>query len=126
MTDLDTAPKDYVLPAFTPPGTTMEARERMAELDLAIASIDNQYEYRKLADTLDADWYKRAMTSRRFKALERQRLEDWVDEYTDAADHGLRLETFIVEVVRDEFEAAEWEGIVSEAQAAMKIAKRGK
>jgi hypothetical protein len=119
----DTAP-NYALPTFVPPATTQEARERMAELDVAIASINDQIQYRELADDLSPDWFKKAATSRRFKALERQRIESWLHEYNDAADHGIRLETFIVDLVRDEFEPDEWTAIMADAQAARAAAMR--
>ena len=68
------------LPPFTPPSTTAEARERIAQLNVAIMSIQDQVEYREMTQSLDPEWFKKATTSKRFKTLEVQRLQAWIDE----------------------------------------------
>lgn len=121
---VDTAPAPYSLPTFVPPASTKEARERIAELDSAITSINDQIAYREMSGTQDPDWFKRSSTSRRFKMLERQRLENWIDEYVMASEMGDFIEKYIVAVVRQDYSDEDWADVVAEASEAMKSGAR--
>jgi len=102
------------LPPFDVPHSTKDARERMIQLTTAIASIDDQCKYREISNTLDPEWFKRAMTSKRFKSLEMQRLQAWLDERLDGG--GDALNDAIISVVREDYTDSEWEGILEEAR----------
>lgn len=105
------------LPPFTPPSSTAEARERIAQLNVAIMSIQDQVEYREMTRTLDPEWFKKATTSKRFKTLEVQRLQAWIDEGTQGDD--MTLNDAIVSLLKGEYAPDEWEGIVQDAQRSM-------
>ena len=105
------------LPPFTPPSSTAEARERIAQLNVAIMSIQDQVEYREMTRTLDPEWFKKATTSKRFKTLEVQRLQAWIDEGTQG--DGMTLNNAIVSLLKGEYAPDEWEGIVQDAQRSM-------
>ena len=105
------------LPPFTPPSTTVEARERIAQLNVAVMSIEDQIEYREMTRTLDPEWFKKAATSKRFKTLEVQRLQAWIDD--GAQGNGLTLNDAIVSLLKAEYAPDDWEGIVQDAQRYM-------
>ena len=105
------------LPPFTPPSTTAEARERIAQLNVAIMSIQDQVEYREMTQSLDPEWFKKATTSKRFKTLEVQRLQAWIDE--SARGNGPTLNDAIVSLLKGEYAPDEWDGIVQDAQRSM-------
>jgi hypothetical protein len=108
------------LPPFTPPSTTAEARERIAQLNVAIMSIQDQVEYREMTQSLDPEWFKKATTSKRFKTLEVQRLQAWIDE--SARGNGPTLNDAIVSLLKGEYAPDDWEGIVQDAQRSMENA----
>lgn len=105
------------LPPFTPPSTTAEARERIAQLNVAIMSIQDQVEYREMTQSLDPEWFKKATTSKRFKTLEVQRLQAWIDE--SARGNGPTLNDAIVSLLKGEYAPDDWDGIVQDAQRSM-------
>lgn len=105
------------LPPFTPPSSTAEARERIAQLNVAIMSIEDQVEYREMTRTLDPEWFKKATTSKRFKTLEVQRLQAWIDD--GAQGGGMALNDAIVAILKDEYPPDDWESIVRDAQRYM-------
>ena len=105
------------LPPFTPPSTTAEARERIAQLNVAIMSIQDQVEYREMTQSLDPEWFKKATTSKRFKTLEVQRLQAWIDE--SARGNGPTLNDAIVSLLKGEYAPDEWDGVVQDAQRSM-------
>jgi len=105
------------LPPFTPPSTTAEARERIAQLNVAIMSIQDQVEYREMTHSLDPEWFKKATTSKRFKTLEVQRLQAWIDE--SARGNGPTLNDAIVSLLKGEYAPDDWDGIVQDAQRSM-------
>jgi hypothetical protein len=105
------------LPPFTPPSTTAEARERIAQLNVAIMSIQDQVEYREMTQSLDPEWFKKATTSKRFKTLEVQRLQAWIDE--SARGNGPTLNDAIVSLLKGEYALDDWDGIVQDAQRSM-------
>jgi hypothetical protein len=105
------------LPPFTPPSTTAEARERIAQLNVAIMSIQDQVEYREMTQSLDPEWFKKATTSKRFKTLEVQRLQAWIDE--SARGNGPTLNDAIVSLLKGEYAPDDWGGIVQDAQRSM-------
>jgi hypothetical protein len=108
------------LPPFTPPSTTAEARERIAQLNVAIMSIQDQVEYREMTQSLDPEWFKKATTSKRFKTLEVQRLQAWIDE--SAHGNGPTLNDAIVSLLKGEYAPDDWDGIVQDAQRSMENA----
>jgi hypothetical protein len=108
------------LPPFTPPSTTAEARERIAQLNVAIMSIQDQVEYREMTQSLDPEWFKKATTSKRFKTLEVQRLQAWIDE--SARGNGPTLNDAIVSLLKGEYAPDDWDGIVQDAQRSMENA----
>jgi hypothetical protein len=108
------------LPPFTPPSTTAEARERIAQLNVAIMSIQDQVEYREMTQSLDPEWFKKATTSKRFKTLEVQRLQAWIDE--SARGNGPTLNDAIVSLLKGEYAPDDWDGIVHDAQRLMENA----
>lgn len=105
------------LPPFTAPSSTAEARERIAQLNVAIMSIQDQVEYREMTRTLDPEWFKKATTSKRFKTLEVQRLQAWIDEGTQG--DGMTLNDAIVSLLKGEYATDDWDGIVQDAQRSM-------
>lgn len=105
------------LPPFVPPSSTAEARERIAQLNVAIMSIEDQVEYREMARTLDAEWFKKATTSKRFKTLEAQRLQAWIDEGNQG--NRMTLNDAIIAIIRDEYAPDDWDSIVRDAQRYM-------
>lgn len=105
------------LPPFTAPSSTAEARERIAQLNVAIMSIQDQVEYREMTRTLDPEWFKKATTSKRFKTLEVQRLQAWIDEGTQG--DGMTLNDAIVSLLKGEYAPDDWDGIVQDAQRSM-------
>ena len=105
------------LPPFTSPSSTAEACERIAQLNVAIMSIQDQVEYREMTRTLDPEWFKKATTSKRFKTLEVQRLQAWIDEGTQG--DGMTLNDAIVSLLKGEYSPADWDGIVQDAQRSM-------
>lgn len=105
------------LPPFTPPATLSEARERIAQLNVAIMSIEDQVQYREMTNTLDPEWFKKATTSKRFKTLEVQRLQAWIDD--GAQGGGMTLNDAIVAILKDEYPPDDWETIVQDAQRYM-------
>lgn len=105
------------LPPFTPPSSTAEARERIAQLNVAIMSIEDQVEYREMTRTLDPEWFKKATTSKRFKTLEVQRLQAWIDDSVQGG--GMTLNDAIVVILKDEYPPDDWESIVQDAQRYM-------
>jgi hypothetical protein len=105
------------LPPFTPPSTTAEARERIAQLNVAIMSIQDQVEYREMTQSLDPEWFKKATTSKRFKTLEVQRLQAWIDE--SARGNGPTLNDAIVSLLKGEYAPDDWDGVVQDAQRSM-------
>jgi hypothetical protein len=107
---------DFALPEFTTPATIREARDRIRELEVAIESINDQEKYREMEGTLDGVWYKRASTSRRFKTLEKKRLEDWISDFQAMGKNGVDLNEIIVSVVRGDYEDAEWEAVMREVR----------
>lgn len=117
MSEISTTVKEFGLPDFSPPVTVSEARARIAELNAAIASIDDQARYRELSNTLDAGWYRKAKTSRRYKSLERDRLQNWILDQSDRAVGARTLNDCIVEVVRGDYLDDDWEGVLEEANA---------
>ena len=54
------------------------------------------------------------MTSKRFKSLEMQRLQAWLDERLDGG--GDALNDAIISVVREDYTDSEWEGVMEEAR----------
>jgi hypothetical protein len=102
------------LPPFDVPHSTKDARERIIQLTSAVASIDDQCKYREISDTLDPEWFKRAMTSKRFKSLEMQRLQAWLDDRLDSG--AMTLDEAILTVVRGDYSDSEWESVVREAR----------
>lgn len=102
------------LPPFDVPHSTKDARERIIQLTTAIASIDDQCKYREISNTLDPEWFKRAMTSKRFKSLEMQRLQAWLDERLDSG--AMTLDEAILAVVRNDYSDIEWESVMAEAR----------
>jgi hypothetical protein len=102
------------LPPFDVPHSTKDARERIIQLTSAVASIDDQCKYREISDTLDPEWFKRAMTSKRFKSLEMQRLQAWLDDRLDSG--AMTLDEAILTVVRGDYSDSEWDSVVREAR----------
>jgi hypothetical protein len=102
------------LPPFDVPHSTKDARERIIQLTSAVASIDDQCKYREISDTLDPEWFKRAMTSKRFKSLEMQRLQAWLDDRLDSG--AMTLDEAILTVVRNDYTDSEWDSVVREAR----------
>jgi len=102
------------LPPFDVPHSTKDARERIIQLTTAIASIDDQCKYREISNTLDPEWFKRAMTSKRFKSLEMQRLQAWLDDRIDSG--AMTLDEAILAVVRNDYSDSEWDSVVREAR----------
>jgi len=113
--------RDNGLPTFNPPITTSEARNRIAELNSAIKSIEDQILVREMSDTLNPEWLKKATTSQRFKTLERDRLLNWIEDYNADVTSGKNLNDFIVSVVREDYSDEEWECVVADARAVMRI-----
>lgn len=111
--------RDTGLPTFTPPTSLSEARARIAELNSAIRSIDNQIAVRELGNNLDADWLKRSSTSQNFKMLERDRLQNWVDDRQEMVSRGKNINDYIVAVVREDYSDAEWDSVLREAREVM-------
>jgi hypothetical protein len=107
---------DFALPDFTSPATIREARDRIRELEVAIESINDQEKYREMEGTLDGIWYKRAATSRRFKTLEKKRLEDWISDFQAMSKSGIDINEIIVSVVRGDYEDAEWDAVMREVR----------
>lgn len=103
------------LPHFEPPATMTEARERIAQLTAAVSSIEDQIRYRELSGSLEAEWFRRATTSKRFKTLEIFRLNAWVDEQQDSGA-GHDLNHWIVQVIRGDFSDSDWEEVLTEAR----------
>ncbi len=110
---------DSSLPTFTPPTNMSEARNRIAELNSAIKSIDDQISVRELSDNLDPDWLKRSTTSQRFKTLERDRLVNWIEDQKEMASRGRNVNDYIVAVVREDYSDQEWEMVLREAHEIM-------
>jgi hypothetical protein len=108
--------KTYPQPDFDVPVTFADARERILLLSTDIASIDDQIEVRKADDNLDPEWLKKASTSRRFKLLERGRLENWITNMTEAREGYRTLNDAIVEIVKDEFTPEERGQITAESE----------
>jgi len=106
------------LPDFIPPESVTEARERIAALNVAVMSIDDQVRYREMSGSLDPEWFKKAATSKRFKSLEVQRLQDWLDD--NVRGGSMSLNDAIVEIVRQDFLDADWAQVVKEAKQLMK------
>jgi hypothetical protein len=102
------------LPPFDVPHSTKDARERIIQLTSAVASIDDQCKYREISDTLDPEWFKRAMTSKRFKSLEMQRLQAWLDDRLDSG--AMTLDEAVLTVVRGDYTDSEWDSVVREAR----------
>jgi len=102
------------LPPFDVPHSTKDARERIIQLTSAVASIDDQCKYREISDTLDPEWFKRAMTSKRFKSLEMQRLQAWLDDRLDSG--AMTLDEAVLTVVRGDYSDSEWDSVVREAR----------
>ncbi len=115
---------DFALPEFTTPATIREARDRIRELEVAIESINDQEKYREMEGALDGVWYKRASTSRRFKTLEKKRLEDWISDFQAMEKNGVDLNEIIVSVVRGDYEDAEWDAVMREVREIAEM-KRG-
>ncbi len=111
--------RDNGLPVFTPPTNMSEARSRIAELNSAIKSIDDQIAVRELSDNLDPDWLKRSTTSQRFKTLERDRLQNWVEDQKEMTSRGKNLNDYIVAVVQNDYSDDEWESVLREAHEIM-------
>lgn len=105
------------LPHFEPPATMTEARERIAQLTAAVSSIEDQIRYRELSGSLEAEWFRRATTSKRFKTLEIFRLNAWVDEQHDAPPADLNH--WIVAVVRSDYTNEDWDEVLGEARSLM-------
>lgn len=105
------------LPPFTQPSTTMEARERIAQLNVAVMSIEDQIEYREMTRTLDPEWFKKAATSKRFKTLEVQRLQAWIDD--GAQGNGMTLNDAILTMLKEEYLPHNWETVVQDAKRYM-------
>jgi len=97
------------VPDFIEPGSEAEARQRIAELSLAIASINDQISYYEAAGALDATWFRKAATSRRYKVFERERLEHWLKLHTDVSE-------CIVAVVQGDYSESDWEQVMVEAK----------
>jgi hypothetical protein len=102
------------LPPFDVPHSTKDARERIIQLTSAVASIDDQCKYREISNTLDPEWFKRAMTSKRFKSLEMQRLQAWLDDRLDSG--AMTLDEAVLTVVRGDYSDSEWDSVVREAR----------
>ena len=113
--------RDTGLPTFTPPTSLSEARARIAELNSAIRSIDNQISVRELSNNLDADWLKRSTTSQNFKMLERDRLQNWLDDRQEMAMRGKDINQYIVAVVREDYSDTEWDSVLREAREIMEL-----
>lgn len=113
--------RDSSFPAFVPPVTVSEARNRIAELNSAIKSIEDQIYVRELSDNLDPAWLKKATTSQRFKTLERDKLLNWIEDRSYENSHGKNINDFIVAVVREDYTDQEWEGVLLEAHEVMGI-----
>lgn len=113
--------RDNGLPVFAPPTTTSEARARIAELNSAISSIDDQVTIRELSGNLDPDWLKRSTTSQRFKKLERDRLLNWIEDRNEMLAQGKDINQYIVAVVQNDYEPSEWEAVLREAREIMEL-----
>ena len=109
------------LPGFNPPATASEARARIAELNSAISSIEDQITVRDLAGTLDSEWLKKCTTSKRFKTLERDRLLNWIEDRQEMLTQGKDINQYIVAVVRDDYNDDEWDSVVREARDVMEM-----
>lgn len=105
------------LPPFVEPLTVAQARERIAELSVAISSIEDQIHYREISGSLEAEWYRRASTSRRYKALEQHRLQSWIENRNDEAKGTRTLSDAVLEIIQHDYTPEEWEGILDEARA---------
>lgn len=110
-----TASKTYPQPDFDVPNTFAEARERILLLTTDIESINDQIDVKNAEGRMDADWLKRATTSRRFKVLEKGRLENWIESMKEAREGYRTLNDCIVEIVKQEFSPEEWLEVVAEA-----------
>ncbi len=113
--------RDTGLPTFTPPTSLSEARARIAELNSAIRSIDNQISVRELGNNLDPDWLKRSTTSQNFKMLERDRLQNWLDDRQEMVSRGKNVNDYIVAVVQNDYDSNEWENVLREAREIMEL-----
>lgn len=109
------------LPGFNPPATASEARARIAELNSAISSIEDQITVRDLAGTLDSEWLKKCTTSKRFKTLERDRLLNWIEDRQEMLAQGKDINQYIVAVVQNDYEPSEWENVLREAREIMNL-----
>lgn len=108
--------KSFSLPSFIQPTSPAEARQRLAELNMALASINDQIECKRLDNSLDGAWLQKANTSKRYKNLEKDRLSNWLIDNSFSAD-AKSLNDIIVELVHSEFEEHEWASIVAEARS---------
>lgn len=111
--------RDNGLPTFVPPASVSEARNRIAELNSAIVSIDNQISVRELSNNLDPAWLKRSTTSQRFKTLERDRLLNWIEDRKEEISHGRNINDYIVAVIREDYSNQEWDDVMEEAREIM-------
>jgi hypothetical protein len=97
------------VPDFVEPTSEQEARVRITELNLAIASINDQIAYYQAANALDPIWFRKASTSRRFKTFECERLKNWLDLHSNIAD-------CIVSLVQSDYSEEDWAQILDEAK----------
>jgi hypothetical protein len=111
--------RDNGLPVFHAPKSVSEARARIAELNSAIRSIDNQISVREISNNLDPEWLKRSTTSQNFKTLERDRLQNWIDDRNEVASRGKNINDYIVAIVREDYNDLEWMGVEREAREIM-------
>lgn len=98
------------IPNFEEPRTLAEARTRIAELRLAVMSINDQIAYQQASDGVDPAWLRKAATSRRFKSFELERLENWLTENSG-------LNEILIRIVRSDYNDQEWDSIITEARA---------
>ena len=113
--------RDNGLPTFNPPASMSEARNRIAELNSAIKSIDDQISVRELSDNLDAEWLKRSTTSQRFKTLERDRLLNWIEDRNYDMSNGKNIDRYIIAIVQNDYDEEEWNQITREAKEIMDL-----
>lgn len=109
------------LPIFNAPNSVSEARARIAELNSAIRSIDNQISVRELSNNLDPEWLKKCSTSQNFKMLERDRIQNWLDDRQEAITRGKDINQYIVAVVQNDYDPNEWDNVLREAREIMEL-----
>lgn len=96
--------------------TAADARYKIDQLNSEIEHITGQIEIAKLRDQagekkIDSNWLRKAIDSCRYRREEAIRLLHFINASKE------RLNNAIVEVVRHEFDDAEWSEIIHEAKS---------